>query len=66
MEMAVFRKSEALDVRVSDIIVCTVSQELNFMAVKAQHLNNRRLHLNKKWSQVLRDVYCKDIVKTFK
>ena len=37
MEMAVFRKSEALDVRVSDIIVCTVSQELNFMAVKVKN-----------------------------
>ena len=37
MEMTVFRKSEALDVRVSDIIVCTVSQELNFMAIKVNN-----------------------------
>ena len=37
MEMTVFRKSEALDVRVSDIIICTVSQELNFMAIKVNN-----------------------------
>ena len=33
MEMAVFLKSEAQDVSVSDIIDHTVNQELNLMAI---------------------------------
>ena len=47
-------------------------QENNFSLVdnlkrgKEQHLNNRRLHLNKNGSKFLSDVYCKEIVKIFK
>ena len=38
----------------------------NSKPVQAQYLNNSRLHLNKKGSQVLSDVYCKEIVKITK
>ena len=38
----------------------------NSKRVKMQHLNNSRLHLNKKGSQVLSDVNCKEIIKIFK
>ena len=38
----------------------------NSKRVKAPHLYNSRLHLNKKESKVLSDVYCKEIVKSFK
>ena len=86
MNIAVSLKSEALKVSVSNIIVRTDNQQLNFKTIevnshipgfckemnfslidnskrmKAQYLNNSRIHLNKKVSQVLSDVYCKEIV----
>ena len=86
MNIAVSLKSEALKVSVSNIIVRTDNQQLNFKAIevnghipgfctemnfslidnskrmKAQYLNNSRIHLNKKVSQVLSDMYCKEIV----